>query len=210
MTDISINYLEDSPFSHKDVVELIHLAFKEREEQGLHFSCSNISSEAYAEDTRAGRTIVAFDQSSKELVGTSAIRVYDKIPRYGLFEYLAVRPEMARKGVATKLLQASIRYCIEKGADTVVSDTATSAKSSVKFHFKNGFKLDDIVSYPMTNYLSFVFRRNCHRSPEQVRLDQKTWRLRYWGAYLRLCLLYKKNGEPALCSRIYSTIKNHL
>ena len=208
MPDIVIRNLKDSAFSHEDVIELIHLSFKEREAQGLHFSCSSMSGEEFAADTKSGKTFVAVDSDSGQLVGTASVRVYDKAgkKKYGLFEYLAVHPEAARRGIASKLLDTCIRSCQEDGGIDILSDTATPARSSVRFHFKNGFRLDDIVSYPMTNYLSFVFRRECVRSSSQIQRDRYLWKLRYMGAYLRLGLLYKKDGGRTWFSRMYNKL----
>lgn len=208
MQDIVIKNLKDTAFSHEDVIELIHLSFKEREAQGLHFSCSSMSGEEFAADTKSGKTFVAVDPDSGQLVGTASVRVYDKAgkKKYGLFEYLAVHPEAARRGIASKLLDTCIRSCHEDGGIDILSDTATPARSSVRFHFKNGFRLDDIVSYPMTNYLSFVFRRHCVRSKGEIMRDRFLWKFRYLRAYMRLGLLYKSNGERTEFSKMYNKL----
>ena len=118
MPDTIIKDLRDTAFSHEDVIDLIHLSFKKREEQGLHFSCSSMSGEEFAEDTKSGKTFVAIDSDSGRLVGTASVRVYDKPgkKKYGLFEYLAVHPEATRRGVASELLNTCIRSCQEEGA----------------------------------------------------------------------------------------------
>ena len=208
MSNIVIKNLKDTSFSYEDVISLIHLSFREREEQGLHFSCSSMNAEEFAKDTKCGKTFVAVDFDSGRLIGTASVRIYEKAgkKKYGLFEYLAVHPEAARRGIASKLLHTCIRSCHEDGGIYILSDTATQAKSSVRFHFKNGFRLDDIVSYPMTNYLSFVFRRQCIGSKNSILVDQVFWKFRYIGAYLRLGLIYKKNGDKTRFTKIYNKL----
>lgn len=201
-----IKNLKETDFSYADVVALLHLAFEERWRQGLHFSCANMTAEEYEEDTRVCETFVAVDRESGRLIGNSAIRIYRKPdkPVYGLFEYLAVHPDAARRGIASQLLKTCIAHCQSQGAEFVMSDTATRAKSSVKFHFRNGFRLTDIVSYPQTNYLSFVFKRPCATSNP----SSFTWKSRYLSSNIKLALLYNDDGSPTALARIIAKLKH--
>ena len=200
MSDFSIKKLKETGFSYQDIVELLHLAFEERWRQGLHFSCAKMTAEEYEADTKVCEVFIAVDQETGQLLGTASIRIYRKPdkPVYGLFEYLAVHPDASRRGIATELLHFCIDYSIHESAAYVMSDTATEAYSSVKFHFRNGFRLVDIVSYPQTNYLSFVFKRNSNESsPSKLK-----WKCRYLLARTKLTLLYKKDGSPTAIAKL--------
>ncbi len=209
MEPVVIKNLSETSFTNEDVVNLLHLSFKERLEEGLRFSCSFISAEEYSEDTKTGNTFVAIDKGTGQLIGTSFVRVYDKPgkPKYGLFEYLGVHPEAKRRGIASKLLQTCILSCARDGGEYILSDTSTRADSSVKFHFKNGFRLLEIASYPNTNYLSYIFRRPCVRTEKQSHLDKAFWRWHFWIARFKLSLLYKNDGTPSFFNIIYKRIK---
>ena len=206
MSGFCIKNLKETDFTSADVITLLHLAFEERWQQGLHFSCAKMTAEEYEADTKVCESFVAIDQESAQLIGNSTIRIYRKPdrPAYGLFEYLAVRPDATRRGIASQLLQACIDYCQSQGAGFLMSDTATQAKSSVKFHFRNGFRLADIVSYPQTNYLSFVFKRPCDSSKPSSFI----WKSRYCLAHVKLLLLYNENGSPTAISRAIAKIKH--
>lgn len=204
---VIIKNRKDTDFSYADVVALLHLAFEERWRQGLHFSCAKMTAEEFEADTKVCELFVAVDRESGRLIGHSAIRIYRKPdkPVYGLFEYLAVHPDAARQGIASRLLNTCIDYCLSQGAEFILSDTATRAKSSVKFHFKNGFQLADIYSYHQTNYLSFVFKRPCQASnPHSI-----IWKSRYFFAYVKLLLLYNDDGSSTAIARFISKLKSH-
>ena len=189
---VIIKNRKDTDFSYADVVALLHLAFEERWRQGLHFSCAKMTAEEFEADTKVCELFVAVDRESGRLIGHSAIRIYRKPdkPVYGLFEYLAVHPDAARQGIASRLLNTCIDYCLSQGAEFILSDTATRAKSSVKFQ---------------TNYLSFVFKRPCQASnPHSI-----IWKSRYFFAYVKLLLLYNDDGSSTAIARFISKLKSH-
>lgn len=153
--------LEESPFSYEDVVELIHLSFKERINQGLHFTCSYMSVEQFQAKMNDGLVIVAYNKESGQLLGTASTHIYvDNCNHtYGYNEYLAVHPSVKHCGIGTLLLNKRLCILQERGAEYVISDTAVGAKSSVKWHLKNGFVIYGYRSFSGTNYYSYLFRK---------------------------------------------------
>ena len=159
--ECSLCLLEESPFSYEDVVGLIHLSFDERLSQGLHFTCSSMSVDQFREKMSDGLVIVAYEKVSHQLLGTASTHLYkDKDGHlYGYNEYLAVHPSVKHCGIGTLLLNKRLSIMRERGAEYVISDTAVGAKSSVKWHLKNGFVIYGYRSYSSTNYYSYLFRR---------------------------------------------------
>lgn len=153
--------IEDSPFSSEDVISLIHESFKERLDQGLRFTCSSITVKEFDEKMNDGITLVAYDTCSNALLGTASTHlcVDSKNNRYGYNEYLAVIPSAKRLGIGSRLLEERISILKRLGAQYVMSDTACRAKSSVKWHLKNGFHIIALRSFRSTNYYSYIFRK---------------------------------------------------
>lgn len=158
---IALCTLEESPFTYEDVVDLIHVSFDERLNQGLNFTCSSMSVEEFKNKMSDGIVIVAFDNESDQLLGTASTHIYKDKDNcvYGLNEYLAVHPSVKHRGIGSLLLNKRLSILQEQGAEYVISDTAVGAKSSVKWHLKNGFVIYGYRSFNSTNYYSYLFRK---------------------------------------------------
>lgn len=153
--------LEESLYSYEDVIALMHSSFDERIQQGLYFTCSTLTAPQFREKTKDSIVLVAWDSDSKELLGTVTItmRKDRKGTVYGYHEYLAISPKAKRLGVGTKLLEELVVIINRVGGQYILSDTAVGAKSSVRWHKKNGFMIIGLMSYESTNYYSYLFRR---------------------------------------------------
>ncbi|MBQ8070223.1 MAG: GNAT family N-acetyltransferase [Bacteroidales bacterium] len=196
---IEVKRLDQTAFTVADVVELIHRAFKERKDEGLFFSCADISVEEYIEKVGNGVIFVAVDTVSGHLLGTGVthFRKDKKGHQYGFNELLAIDPEARRMGIASAMLKARADYNLEKGSEYLASDTAVGADSSVKYHFKNGFRIVGMVSFPQTNYYSYVFRRQLKTDTFGQRLYTKGWycKLLYLRSAIRTRLIRRPDGE---------------
>ena len=155
-----IKRLQDTSVSIQDVVELIHLSFKERIEQGINFSCSDISIAEFVESTKDGTVFIAIDNKTGELLGEATIRLRQnaKHQLFGENVYLAVHPKAKRRGIASALFKEQLTYSILAKAEHIISYTAEKAKSSVAYHLKNGFHIIGLRSFRDNDYYSFVFR----------------------------------------------------
>ena len=201
MTNISIQRLEETIFNYGDIVNLLHLSFEERLEQGLHFSCSSISEEDYRKKMAKGTVLVAVlsnPEQPAQLVGTIAHRVFtdNHGTKLGYIEYLAIHPDMKRRGLGQNLLRDSLDILMEKGAEYVISTTAVGANSSVQCHKKVGFKIVGLLSYPATQYYSFLFR-----------IYLLSDKISYWKR-----IVYRIKNSLPFCSILYliSSIKTRI
>ena len=140
---------------------MIHAAFQERREEGLLFSCLSITEDEFrAKVGDDGVVFVAFDLEDGRLLGTSVThqRKDKKGVLYGYNELLAVHPDARRCGIASSMLKTRLDYHRQAGSEYVLSDTASGATSSIRYHLKNGFKIIGLRSFPQTNYFSYLFR----------------------------------------------------
>ncbi len=195
--------VEDSPFCSEDVVSLIHESFKERLDQGLCFTCSSITVEQFDEKMSDGITLVAYDDDSMTLLGTASTHLYldSGNKEYGYYEYMAVIPSAKRMGIGSRLLEESIINLKRQGAEYVISDTACGARSSVKWHLKNGFHIIALRSYSSTNYYSYIFRKQL---VGKSRWDNCLYRNgRFVISYVKTKLKWSKDGSERFWFRFF-------
>lgn len=204
--DIIINPIAESPFSYDDVVNLLHDSFKERQEQGLEFTCSTMTVESFKNRTKQGTVLVAWGKDANGLLGTVTITIHtdSKGVIYGYHENLAISPCAKRLGIGTKLLEECIIITTNAGGQYILSDTAVGATSSVRWHKKNGFKIIALRSFSSTNYYSFIFRRQL--SPSQIWSSELYTSLRFRISSIIIKLLYKVDGSFTPLGRLVSTL----
>lgn len=126
----------------ESVSELLHDAFEERRQQGLNFQCGLFSPEdvkAYLNER--GILLVCYDDYNIP-VGTLTL-----IPRvkgemsYLSHDNLAISNDCKGQGIATKLFYKMMEIAKDMDVDFISSTTATTARSSVIYHQKRGFKI---------------------------------------------------------------------
>lgn len=157
--NIEIRQKDDS-ISWEELTNLFHEAFQERLDQGLHFTCSYFTPEDLERRSANNTVLVAIDNDVGKLVGTVSIEIIND--DNGIWAHhlnLAVKPEYKGQGIATLLLKRLLAIAKANGCDYVISDTAVGAKSSVRWHLKNGFRIIELISWKSTNYYSYVFRQ---------------------------------------------------
>ena len=200
---LTICRIEDSPFSFKDVIDLIHDSFQERLDQGLHFTCSSLTVDQYESNTKDGPVIVAYNSESSLLLGTLSGHLFvdnDNVS-YAYIEYLAINNTVKRTGLATELLLKMQELMAEFEAAYMISDTACSAKSSVSWHLKNGFRYVALRSYRSTNYYSFVFRKQL---VGVSKWDNWLYRnCRFSLSCAKTVLKWTKNGKERLWFKLF-------
>lgn len=201
--------LKDENTTWDDLANLLHESFEERLQQGLHFSCSYLTAEDLKKRSANSIVLTAIDIDSGNLAGTVSFDFYSKNNCCWAYHYnLAISPRYKRHGIATLLLDAGISIARERGCEYINSDTAVGAKSSVKWHKKNGFRIIGINSWAKGNYYSYIFRK-------QLVFDKK-WsnpiycRIHYYLSALKWRLGYKKNGEATIFFKCYRKILYYL
>ncbi len=142
------------------LAKLFQEAFQERLDQGLHFICSDFTPE-YLEQHSPGSTIfVAIDKDNGALAGAAFLKIKnDNGENWGYLSNMAISPSYKRCGIGSKLVAQRIAVAKANDCKYVLSDTAVGATSSVNWHFKNGFSKIKLLSWPNTNYYSYLFRK---------------------------------------------------
>lgn len=156
--DLIISRIEDSPFSYDDLMALIRASVQERVEQRIEFNVTRMTVEEFKSKTKNSIVLIAY--TDHDLCGTACITILKdkKNNSFAYHEHIFVSPECKRKGIGTKLLKEHIEISKDYGCSYILSDTAINAKSSVKWHLKNGFKLIGLHSFSSTDYYSKVFK----------------------------------------------------
>lgn len=191
---VTISRIEESPFSFEDVVNLIHDSFQERLKQGLAFTCSYITVDQFVSNTKNGIVIVAYDLESHHLLGTLSGHLLSDSSNifYAYIEYLAISEIAKRMGLASELLLKMQAIMTDLGAVYMISDTACGAKSSVKWHLKNGFRIIALRSYKSTNYYSYLFRKQLMGESEWENCFYRNGRFAL--SYVKTKLKWTKDG----------------
>lgn len=202
---IVIRKLQETNYSYKDVVELLHEAFQERLDQGLNYTCSSISEEQFREKTAEGIVCVAVDEELG-LCGTATLTIRTDMNgvKYGYYEYNGIRSDMKGKGIGTMLCMYRERESREKGCEYLLSDTSTKAVSAVKYHLKNGFEIIGLESYRSTNYWSYVFRKQLVPSKKWDNSLYRRWQ--YLRSWIFIRITRDINGNDTWIGRLYKRI----
>lgn len=192
--EIKVQRLEETSFSYEDVTVLLHTAFQERLDQGLYFTTSRLSSADFRQRARNGIVLVAFDPKSQKLLGTAMTHFRQDAAGilYAEEEHKGIMPDVKRMGIGSLLENSLQQLAREGGTCYIITDTATGAKSSIRFHLKNGFFKWKLVSFSSTDYYSIVFRK-------QIKPDKKWNNLPYRKAFfflscVKTLITKKKNG----------------
>lgn len=194
-------------FSWDEFTELLHEAFQERLEQGLHFTCSFMTAEDLRLQLENSTVLVAVDCDNKDvLVGMEAIDVNDdEKGKWAYMSNLAVTPKYKRCGIMTRLFQ-NLEYIAKlNGCEYIESDTAVGAESSVKWHLKNGFKIVKLESFSSTNYYSYIFRKQLTRN--QLWNSSLYCRFRFLLSAMKCRLRFHADGKNTKLMNMYLKLR---
>ena len=182
-------------FSWQELTDLMHEAFQERLEQGLHFTCSFMTAEELKRQLADSTILVAVDYDNKGvIVGMAAINVKDdEKGKWAYMSDLAVKPQYKRCGIMTCLFQKLEGVAKLNGCEYIESDTAVGAKSSVKWHKKNGFKIVDLYSFKSTNYYSYIFKKDLTSYPHKTNPFRD--KILFWKKALQCRIYLLENGQ---------------
>ena len=151
-----VRALTNPPF--EEMVSLLHESFRERQLQGLNFSCASFTTEELKSHLSSDAIVFGAIDDEK-LIGMLILNRQSvrKGIKFAYHEYLAVSSCVKRQGIGTALFVEMKRKAVSLGLDFVLSDTADKADSSVRYHLKNGFKIFGKSHYSNRTYDSYNF-----------------------------------------------------
>lgn len=180
--------------SWEELANLLHDAFQERLDQGLHFSCSYLTPDDFEHISADAVVLVAIDKDNDRLVGTSSVVIHPNAKgNWAYFQNTAVHPDYKHRGVGSKLEERRTEVARENGCQYVLGDTATRAKSSINMRKKYGFRIVGLKSWPNTNYYSYVFRKQL--VPHPLWSNSLFCKIHYWLSALKCKLMYHPDGK---------------
>ena len=186
---------KDENTSWEELTNLLHDAFQERLDQGLHFGCSYMTPEAFERASAKAVVLLAIDKDADRLVGTSSVVIHrDDDATWAYFQNTAVHPDYKHQGVGSKLEEGRTAVARENGCQYAMGDTATGAKSSINFRKKYGFRIVGLKSWPNTNYYSYVFRKQL--VPDAKWDNPLYCKLEYWKSSIKCRMYHLANGQP--------------
>ena len=205
--DVVIRRFEETNFSYDQIVNLMHDAFEERLKQGLNFTCSSMSVEQYKNKNADGIIFVAVNKKDNSLVGTAVVHIQkDECGvLYGYNEDIAVSPMVKRCGIGSMLQKALEEVCGRAGCSYMMCDTAVGARSSVKYHKKNGYKIVAMKSYSSTNYYSYLFRKQLDKNSKWS--NSLYCKFRFLKSFFKIRICFRKDGTKTNFYERYSKCK---
>ncbi len=178
-------------FPYQEIFDVMKAGFKEREEQGLNFSCLSYSLDDLIKGLEDTVVLLAKDNDTGKIIGFQRLYFRHNFMAGGL---IAVLPEYKREGIGSLLFNKSQEMAIERGCDHLIASTSVKATSSVNWHKKNGYRIVELFSSPSTNYYSFLFRKQLLPHPQWS--NPLYCKLHYWKSAIRCRIHYLSNGQP--------------
>lgn len=186
----------------EDILSLVKEAYAQRAKEGISFTTLNYAIDDFlAERTDADYWFLAFDEN-KKLDGTARLTVKKN---GGEICNFAVSPLCQGRHVGSELLQEANRFAKEHGLEYVMSWTAIRAKSSVRCHCNNGFRIIGIDVGLYQNYSSYIFRNQL--APSFYWNCIPLVKLRYLKSYLKYRLAKKPNGQNSNVGNLILALK---
>ena len=199
---------KDDSVSWQDLADLLHQAFEERVQQGLHFTCSYLTAAELESSSKGSIVMMACDRDSGQLLGTGSMKIEGEGEDRHAYQFnLAVRPGLKRNGISTQLHKARIEIAKSQNCAYILSDTAIGATSSVKWHLKNGFRIIGLHSFYETNYYSYMFRMQL--KPHPLWSNPLFCKIHYWLSALKCRATFTANGDSRYLMSLYIKMRNH-
>ncbi len=197
--------LEDSKFTHADVVELFKESFKQWQENGLDSILLRFTPTEFAKNTEGAVVLVAEDTGSGELIGTTTMVIHHSNgDDWAYHKYLAVKPSHKGKGVASQLLKSCVEIAKNCNYSHILSNTSVDANWSVNWHMKNGFKKDGYYSIDTSDYYCYRFRYQI-KSPS-IWNNTLFTRTIFCYYFLKTRAMKRKDGSLTLFGKLLSKI----
>ncbi len=149
-----------------DLTALLHRAYAELHEMGLHYVATDQTDETTARRIGFGECWVAV--KAGRFVGTVNFRIptltrgcpYLDRPDVASFGQLGVDPEHRGDRIGLRLIDLAEKRARETGAAIIALDTAEPAKHLIAFYMRLGYEVVDKADWKPTNYESVVMAKN--------------------------------------------------
>ncbi|OWV16432.1 hypothetical protein B7990_11885 [Fibrobacter sp. UWB4] len=196
--NVVVKKREETDITYDQIVNLMHDAFEERLQQGLNFKCSSMTVDEFKKCTEHSAIFVAINLEDDSFLGFGVVSIKEENQnqdKYAFIQDLSISPKVKRCGIGSKLQREMVCVAQNSGCKYMECTTAVGAKSSVKYHLKQGYKIIGLTSFPTTNYYSYVFRMYLQPSIWQNGLYCK---IKYAISYLKTHLTKKEDGSFTL------------
>lgn len=207
---IKICLLQDTSFTHADVLELIKESFRQWQENGIESSLLKLTPISFVEKTANAVVLVAIDDASDTLCGTTSCSIIrDKQgKRYAYNKYSAITSKTKHSGIGSSLLRYEKQLAIEERCSHILSDTCVLAKWSVNWHKKNGFRIVGLESFTTNDYYSYIFRLQLKKP--SFWSSPLYCRLRFVFSWIKTRLMCDSRGNKTLIGRLVIRIVTFL
>lgn len=151
--------------SVKAITELLHVAYAPLAAMGFKYLATHQDEATTRRRLQSGISIVA--ELEGVIVGTVTLRApkaesrcaWYLQPGVWSFGQFAVRPDLARSGLGTRLMRVIEQRALQQGATELALDTAEGATHLIRWYERLGFRFIQHVSWDETNYRSVVMSK---------------------------------------------------
>ncbi len=191
--EVTILPIEETSITIEQLYVLIKSAFQERKEAGLNYVCLSMTMPEFLKELESAKPLVAIKETGA-LCGCTILKLLRnrKGVLYGLEMHTSVSPESKNLGIGSLLIKAIITKAKELGCDYICCSTAVSARSAIRVHLKNGYRIVGMASYKKTNYYSYKFRYSITPSLYDRFIYRKCCFIK---SSIKTFLLYKADGS---------------
>ena len=203
-------YEEKGNIPYEEITKVLNLAYKELLDQSLSYAAATQTVEKTKARMKNGVCMIA--EIDGKIVGTLTYHVHEKKEnskwyidgKYIVLTQLAVLPEYREHNVYLCLASNFLRKVRkDKEIACLIADTSVEAERLVKGYVSLGMQIVDYVSWPGTNYYSYVFCKTINGKKFQDEYCEKRLKI----AKLKCKLQYKKNGQKRVLGKIVTVIK---
>lgn len=191
--------VRDGNLPYEEITELLHLSYAEHLQAGRNYAAAVQDVETTKK--RLEGHIVVLMYEGDTLVGTSSYKQCYKKPGdyrkwyqddyYVEAAQTAIHPDHRTKGAFMKMALVMFKMDEIKNCDAVMADTSVEAEELIKGYLNMGMQIVDMVSWPNTNYYSYIFRRPI----KGERIDEKLLKKKMFWAKLKCKIRYSKTGR---------------
>ncbi|MBK8037192.1 MAG: GNAT family N-acetyltransferase [Verrucomicrobiaceae bacterium] len=147
------------------ITELLHTAYAPLAAMGFKYLATHQDEATTRQRLQSGMSFVA--EMEGVIVGTVTLRApkaesgcaWYLEPGVWSFGQFAVRPDLARNGLGTRLMLVIEQRALQQGATELALDTAEGATHLIRWYERMGFRFIQHVSWDDTNYRSVVMSK---------------------------------------------------
>lgn len=172
MEPATVTAMEIILFSDTDSVteltSLLNLAYKKWEEKGFKYLASHQGDGVTQERISQGKCYIIRNNSG--IIAT--ITYYPPGSKTGhplymqkgtsTYGQLAVRPDLQRQGLASRLINFVEKLALSDGANRMIIDTAEDNHELIKYYIQKKYVIVGHTSWPTTNYRSVFMEKKLH------------------------------------------------